>query len=131
VRIIASILFVKLLPVVVGLLYGCIGRGSKLISSFFVPAQIKFPVDDFKYGWIHTGNLAGRRQTSRSVAAVLGRVFFRVCCKQIPVFRTFKIPLGIVPLVGILALTFDRVPFSMIGYGIIAFYGDTKRLIYR
>jgi hypothetical protein len=34
----ASILFVKLLPVIVGFLYQNIGRSSKLISSLFVPA---------------------------------------------------------------------------------------------
>jgi hypothetical protein len=124
-----SIFFSKLLPIIISLLYGYIGRGSKLISGFFVPAQIEFPSDDFKCGWIHTGNLAGRRQTSRSVAAVLGSVLFRICGKQVPVFRIFKVPLGIVPLGGILALTFDGAPFSMIGYRIIAFYGDTERCL--
>ena len=119
------------MPVGIGLLnvFRCVGL--ELFGRFGAKVEIEFTVDNFECLWIYTGSLAGRRPTPGSVPAVLRRIALRIGGKKILVFSAGKIPFGVVPLVGELALALQRTALGMIGDGVVAFDGHPeKRFVY-
>ena len=102
-----------------------------MFGTLAAPAEIELAVDDLEILGIHTGSLAGRRQTPRSVPAVLGRVAFRIRNEHIPIAGIGEIPFGIVPLVGKFFIAFYCAALGVVSDGVITLDGHTEKgLVY-